>query len=60
MADAKKLLAQDRILLSLGGNIFQVEMLRDMVEELTAKLAERDATIAKLISSMKPEAGETN
>ena len=47
--------AQVRLSLALGANIFEAELLRDKVDELTAKLAESEATVAQLLKSMKPE-----
>lgn len=55
MSDApQKPTARDRLSLSLGANIFEVELLRDQVDALNAQLAERDATIAHLLAAMKP------
>ncbi len=55
MAD-QKLNAQQRVALTLGVNIVEVETLRDQVEALQVQIAERDATIAKLLEAMRPEA----
>lgn len=51
---ADKLNAQQRLSLALGANIFEVETQRDRIDQLIQQLAERDATIATLITAAKP------
>lgn len=44
----EKMNAPQRIALSLGLNIAEVETLRDRIDELMLQMAERDATIIEL------------
>jgi hypothetical protein len=53
---AEKLNAQQRLQFMLGGSMFDAELLKDRVEELTAQLAERDATIKQLEEKSKDAA----
>jgi hypothetical protein len=45
-----KLNAQERFALSLGMNILEVETMRDRIEQLTAQISDRDATIRNLLA----------